>query len=60
MTFSFDKQLIFDMGVQMDHELAEQSGGQLTKKCCVCSKVVKMENMREHIAAHILKHDVSG
>ena len=56
--YSFDKQFVLDMGVQMN-EAPASSNTEITKKCYVCTSRFPPEKMRVHVAKHILMTDIT-
>ena len=58
--YSFDKQFILDLGVQMVREPLGEVATDLTKKCFNCSKTLPLLKMRNHVAYHLINGDVEG
>ena len=52
--YSFDKQLILDLGIQMVQELAGEDANEVRKRCFTCNQAVSLEKMRSHVTYHIL------
>ena len=61
ITYSFDRQLILDMGVQVG-ALEEPHDPDLVKNrvCKICRVMIKLDLMRVHVAKHILKDEVGS
>ena len=48
--YTFEKQFVLDLGVQMQREPVGEDVQQMVKKCFKCRKAVPLERMREHVA----------
>lgn len=65
--FFYEKQLLYDIGVQIDKSSMPQepssvpsSSGVQKHKCSICNKSISADRMRGHIAYHIISDHVSS
>ena len=58
--YYFDRQFILDVGVQMPNDPDDEDVTLLLRDCFHCSKRIPLEDMREHVAYHILSYHLQG
>ena len=58
--YTFEKQLLLDIGVQMQREPVGEDVNLMLKKCTKCNNSIPLEKMCAHIRHHILNGHLSG